>query len=169
MAHPTEQFVLRTGAPHQTAGGVVFTLEAGGHKHGDHGLTTGQWTLRFSRGQKKGALSFVVSGSEDRYGEGLAFDSLFQLLGEAPGGGVTVALRPDSTGGRPRDCREVLDAKSTFKLPEDISLAMGASAREGTGACIFSPLDDSAVVVVGKYSLEVLHAQRRTPRPGRLK
>jgi hypothetical protein len=38
------------------------------------------------------------------------------------------------------------------------------SAREGTGACIFSPDDGSAVVVVGMYSLEVLFA--RKPRPG---
>jgi hypothetical protein len=40
------------------------------------------------------------------------------------------------------------------------------SFREGTGACVVSPDDGSAVVVVGKYSLEVLYARKQQRPPG---
>ncbi len=173
MTHPPEEFVLRPGVPHRTAAGIVFNLEQGGHKHGEGGLATGRWTLRFSRGKKRGKLPFATSGPEDWYGEGYAFASLFRLLGESPEGGVRIIVDPRTAapprGARQaRDCEELLEHEDRFApgLPAGVSLKGGASAREGTGACVFSPIDGSAVVVVGKYSLELLYARKEQVGPG---
>jgi len=173
MAQSTEEFVVRPGSPHEASGGFVFSLEAGGHKHGEGGLATGNWVLRFERGRDKGLFPFTASAPEDFYGEGYAFGALFRLMGEAPGGGVKMVLRPRTTS-PPRaarhsqGCREILQHKDKLALPEGVSLAGGASVREGAGACIFSPTDSSAVVVVGMYSLEVLFAgyKQGPPQPG---
>ena len=173
MTLPPEEFVVRPGAPHKTAAGIVFTLEQHGHKHGEGGLTTGRWTLRFSRGVRRGKLPFTASGPEDFYGEGYAFGSLFRLMGASGEGGLNVVLGP-RTAAPPRearkagDCEEVLEHESRFApgLPEGVSLSEGVSLREGTGACVFSPDDGSAVVVVGKYSLEVLYARKQQRPPG---
>jgi hypothetical protein len=173
MALPPEEFVVRPGAPHKTAAGIVFTLEERGHKHGEGGLTTGRWTLKFSKGVRSGKLPFSASGPEDFYGEGYAFGSLFRLMGQAEEGGLKVVLGP-RTAEAPRearkagDCEEVLEHESRFApgLPEGVSLSEGVSLREGTGACVFSPDDGTAVVVVGKYSLEVLYARKQKPPPG---
>jgi hypothetical protein len=94
------------------------------------------------------------------------------MMGEAPGGGIKLVVRP-RTKSPPRavrnaqGCREILGHAEKLALPEGISLAGGASVREGAGACIFSPTDGSAVVVVGMFSLEVLHARKKdAPPPG---
>ena len=170
MAQSPEEFVVRPGSPHEASGGIVFSLEEGGHKHGEGGLATGRWALKFERGRDKGALPFSASAPEDFYGEGYAFGALFRMMGEAPGGGVKMVLRP-RTGSPPRatrhaqGCREILQHHGKLTLPAGVSLAGGASVREGAGACIFSPLDGSAVVVVGMYSLEVLYTRRTQPAP----
>jgi hypothetical protein len=174
MAQIGEEFVVRPGSPHEASGGLVFSLEAGSHKHGEGGLATGHWVLRFERGREKGLLPFTASAPEDFYGEGYAFGALFRLMGEAPGGGIKMLLRPrTATPARATrhalGCREILQHhQGKFALPEGVSLAGGASVREGTGACIFSPTDGSAVVVVGMYSLEVLFvgAKDGPPRSG---
>src|SRR5438128_11097028 len=69
MAQAAEEFVVRPGSPHEASGGIVFSLEEGGHKHGEGGVATGRWALRFERGRVKGELSFSASGPEDFYGE----------------------------------------------------------------------------------------------------
>ena len=173
MAQSPEEFILRPGAPHTAAGGTVFTLVEGGHKQGEGGLATGHWALRFERGRDKGELAFSASGPEDFYGEGYAFGALFRLMGEAEGGGIKMVLRPRTASPvraarHAQGCREVLQHQEKLGLPEGVSLAAGASVREGPGACIFSPLDGSAVVVVGMYSLEVLYARKSEgpPRTG---
>jgi hypothetical protein len=171
MAQASEEFVVRPGAPHEASGGVVFSLEEGGHQQG--GLATGHWVLRFERGRDKGLLPFTASAPEDFYGEGYAFGAMFRLMGEAPGGGVKLVFRP-RTASPPRaarhagGCREILQHQGKLALPAGVSLAGGASVREGAGACIFSPTDGSAVVVVGMYSLEVLFtaAKEGPPQPG---
>jgi hypothetical protein len=165
MAQTPEEFVLRPGTPHPTQAGIVFSLEAHGHKHGSKGLTTGHWTVRYARGDEHGELPFSASAPEDFYGEGLAFGSLFRLLGESQGG-VKVALNPQTASPHQSEqagCKEVLQHQLTFAkdFPPGVSFAQGVSAKAGTGACIFSPVDDSAVVVVGAYSFEVLHARKR--------
>jgi len=173
MAQAPQEFVLKPGASHEARGGIVFRLEEGGHKHGEGGLATGRWTLKFERGGEHGELPFSASAPEDFYGEGYAFGTLFRLMGESPGGGVKLVLRP-RTASPPRaarhrqGCREVLDHPDKLTLPPGMSLAGGASVREGLGTCIFSPTDGSAVVVVGMYSLEVLHSRRMQgpPAPG---
>ena len=173
MAQSPEEFVVRPGSPHQAADGLVFSLEEGGHKHGEGGLAAGRWVLRFERGRDKGELRFSASAPEDFYGEGYAFGTLYRLMGEAPGGGINVVVRP-RTGSPARaarhaqGCRGILEHQDKLALPEGVSLAGGASVREGAGACIFSPVDGSAVVVVGLYSLEVLFARKAEgpPRPG---
>lgn len=158
--------MVRPGTPHEASGGIVFSLEEGGHKHGEDASTSGRWVLRFERGRDKGALPFTASAPEDFYGEGYAFGALFRLMGEAPGGGVKLVLRP-RTASPPRatrhsqGCREILQHHQNLPLPAGVSLAGGASVREGAGACIFSPIDGSAVVVVGMYSLEMLFAARK--------
>ena len=173
MAQSTEEFVLRSGAPHTVAGGIVFTLAEGGHKHGEGGLATGSWAVKFERGREKGELQLSTSAPEDFYGEGYAFGVLFRVMGEAPGGGVHLVVRPRTASParaarHAQGCREILDRQDKLGLPEGISLAGGASVREGPGACIFSPVDGSAVVVVGMYSLEVLYSRRNEgpPRAG---
>ena len=168
MAQAAEEFVVRPGSPHEASGGIVFSLEEGGHKHGEGGVATGRWALRFERGRDKGELSFSASGPEDFYGEGYAFGALFRMMGEAPGGGVKMVLRPRTASPsraarHAQGCREILQHKDKLGLPAGVSLAEGASVREGAGSCIFSPLDGSAVVVVGMYSLEVLFAAKKEP------
>jgi hypothetical protein len=173
MAQSPEEFVVRPDSPHEASGGIVFSLDEGGHKHGEGGLTTGRWALRFERGRDKGSLPFSASAPEDFYGEGYAFGVLFRMMGEAPGGGVKMVLRPRTTS-PPRaarhaqGCREILQHQGKLALPAGVSLAGGASVREGPGACIFSPTDGSAVVVVGMYTLEVLLARKKEgpPQPG---
>jgi hypothetical protein len=166
MAQVPEEFVLRAGASHETKAGIVFSLVEGGHKHGSGGLTSGQWTLRFAKQAREGELAFAVTEPEDWYGEGHAFGVLFRLMGDAPGGGVRLVLQPVTSSrprapGRPDDCGKLARGKAVAKaLPAGVSLAQGASVREGTGSCIFSPLDGSAVVVVGRYSGDVLHVRR---------
>jgi hypothetical protein len=174
MAQVGEEFVIRPGSPHEASGGLVFSLEEGGHKHGEGSLATGQWVLRFEKGREKGLLAFTASAPEDFYGEGYAFGALFRMMGQAPGGGIKIALRPRTSSParaarHAQGCREILQHhEGKFALPEGLSLAGGASIREGTGACVFSPTDGSAVVVVGMYSLEVLFvgAKEPPPRPG---
>lgn len=171
MAQSPEEFLLRPGEPHKASDGTVFALDAGGHKHGEGGATTGQWTLRFERkGKKPESLQFTASAPEDFYAEGYAFSSFFRLMGEAPGGGVKLVVNPTtkhplSPKPKRRSCDEILEQQKSFDLPAGVSLAGGASARKGTGTCIFSPTDGSAVVVVGAYSLEVLHARRVAAPP----
>jgi hypothetical protein len=171
MAQSPEEFVVRPDSPHEASGGIVFSLDEGGHKHGEGGLTTGRWALRFERGRDKGSLPFSASAPEDFYGEGYAFGVLFRMMGEAPGGGVKMVLRPRTTS-PPRaarhaqGCREILQHQGKLALPAGVSLAGGASVREGAGACVFSPMDGSAVVVVGMYSLEVLFARKDKGPPG---
>ena len=153
MAQAAEEFVVRPGSPHEASGGIVFSLEEGGHKHGEGGVATGRWALRFERGRDKGELSF---------------GALFRMMGEAPGGGVKMVLRPRTASPsraarHAQGCREILQHKDKLGLPAGVSLAEGASVREGAGSCIFSPLDGSAVVVVGMYSLEVLFAAKKEP------
>src|SRR5215831_4773545 len=94
MAQAPQEFVLKPGASHEARGGIVFRLEEGGHKHGEGGLATGRWTLRFERGGERGELPFSASAPEDFYGEGYAFGTLFRMMGESPGGGVKLVLRP---------------------------------------------------------------------------
>ena len=171
MAQSPEEFVVRPGASHEAAGGIVFALAEGGHKHGEGGLATGAWTLRFERGRDKGELAFNASAPEDFYGEGYAFGVLFRMMGEAPGGGIKLVVRPRTSSPvraarNAQGCREILSRAANLALPEGVSLAGGASAREGPGACVFSPTDGSAVVVVGMYTLEVLHARKKDAPPG---
>jgi hypothetical protein len=166
-----DEFLLRPGAPHTASDGTVFALDAKGHKHAQGGGATGRWTLSFQRkGKKAASLQFTASAPEDFYGEAFAFDSFFRLMGEAPGGGVKIVLRPETkqpvqATSQRRSCDQVLEQAHSFALPAGVSLAGGASARKGIGACIFSPTDGSAVVVVGIYSLEVLHARRVAAPP----
>jgi len=172
MARSPEEFVVRPGSSHEASGGIVFSLDEGGHERGEGGLATGRWVLRFERGRDKGLLPFTASAPEDFYGEGYAFGALFRLVGEAPGGGVKMVLRPrtasPSRAARHAEgCREILQHQDKLALPAGVSLAGGASVREGAGACIFSPLDGSAVVVVGMYTLEVLHARKKEGGAGR--
>lgn len=171
MAQSPEEFVVRPGESHEASGGIVFTLAEGGHKHGEGGSATGNWTLRFERGSKKGEVVFTASAPEDFYGEGYAFGTLFRMMGEAPGGGINLVVRPRTKSPAratrsAQGCREILGHAEKLTLPEGVSLAGGASAREGPGACIFSPIDGSAVVVVGIYTLEVLHARKKAAPPG---
>src|SRR5205823_14800727 len=92
------------------------------------------------------------------------------MMGEAPDGGVKVVLRPRTASParaarHAQGCREILQHQGKLGLPAGVSLAGGASVREGAGACIFSPTDGSAVVVVGMYTLEVLLARKKEGPP----
>jgi hypothetical protein len=139
MAQRSEEFVVRPGSPHEASGGVVFSLGEGGHEYGEGGLANGRWVMRFERGRDKGELRFSASAPEDFYGEGYAFGALYRTMGEAPGGGVKVVVRP-RTGSPPRasrhaqGCREIVQHQDKLALPEGVSLAGGASVREGAGA-----------------------------------
>ena len=109
-----------------------------------------------------GETSRAVAGYEALLEEGLASPELETNLGAAylrQGKRGLSALAARHAQG----CREILQHKDKLGLPAGVSLAEGASVREGAGSCIFSPLDGSAVVVVGMYSLEVLFAAKKEP------
>jgi hypothetical protein len=164
MAQSYEAFVLGPRSSHYTGAGILFELEEGGHKHGEGGLQTGRWTLRFQRGQRKEKLEFAAGAPEDFYGEGDAFGILFRIMGEALGGGVKIALLP-LAGVRPPAPAKCGDVLKKVALPAGVSLAGGAAVREGPGTCIFSSLNGSTVVVFGRRSLEVLYTRHAPPRP----
>ena len=61
-------------------------------------------------------------------------------------------------------CREILQHQGKLGLPAGVSLAGGASVREGAGACIFSPPDGSALAFLSRGAIFVTIAGSETPR-----